>query len=162
MGPIRMAADKRVGVREGLGAGSMVEEDPYRRLWYLACIDSYRALAPQFPVVRGIVQGLLSMGIRDGMLSTAEGKALMDRVKTETEHKSRFHRRYPERQPLERYLVPGIGAALDPEPRKYKNAFVVDLNTAAVNTQAASLQVLVQSFDEMTMFEEFTTMQDTT
>lgn len=144
------ASDERID-SQGLEASGLAE-DPHRRLWYMACIDGYRALAPQFQIVNGIVQGLLSMGIRDGLLSRAEGKAIMNGMRADKECSSRFDGQHSGRQPLDEYTW-GIHSTIYPESPRARNSFVVDLNMSAVNTHAALLQALVQSLDEMTVFE---------
>lgn len=48
--------------------------------------------------------------------------------------------------------VPGL--------RRGGNSFVIDLNEASVNPSAASLDVLARAFDEMAMFDEFTTGEE--
>ncbi|KAH8747933.1 hypothetical protein F5883DRAFT_622431 [Diaporthe sp. PMI_573] len=40
------------------------------------------------------------------------------------------------------------------------NGFVIDLNEASVNPSAASLDVLARAFDELAMFDEFTTSEE--
>jgi hypothetical protein len=40
------------------------------------------------------------------------------------------------------------------------NGFVIDLNEASVNLSAASLDVLGRAFDELAMFDEFTTSEE--
>lgn len=143
-------------------------EDPHRRAWFLACIDGYRALAPQFHLVQGIVQGLLSMGMQAGLLSTTEGKALMDGVRAETQHLSQYYHNSNGRPDDDPHTADAAVAEVADgtvhevsvrlEPWKGGETFVVDLNMAAVDPSAALLQVLTQSFDDMAMLEEFTTI----
>lgn len=70
------------GLSENEAAESEGEED--RRIWFTACIDALRALAPQFEIVTGLVQGLLTMAILRGSIAAVEGRAIMDQVKTAT------------------------------------------------------------------------------
>ncbi|KAH8754767.1 hypothetical protein F5883DRAFT_431032, partial [Diaporthe sp. PMI_573] len=107
-----------------------LQQDADREKWFAACIDALRALAPQFSIVTGIVQGILSMAILKGCISAAEGRAIMGQLKADTEAS-----------------VASSG-----------NGFVIDLNEAAVNPSAASLDVLARAFDELAMFDEFTTV----
>lgn len=44
-----------------------------------------------------------------------------------------------------------------PGAKRGGNGFVIDLNEASVNPSAASLDVLARAFDELAMFDEFTT-----
>lgn len=134
----------------GGSSSSKLVEDPHRRAWFLACIDGYRALAPQFGIVNSIVQGLLGMAVQGGLLSIAEGRALMTRVKRDARRSSQLgHQQAGDRS---RYAdLPDPAGLVD------TRSFVVDLNTAAVDPNAASIQVLTRTFDEMAMFDEFTT-----
>ncbi|KAI3399117.1 hypothetical protein diail_7696 [Diaporthe ilicicola] len=68
------------------------EEDAQRRKWFMACIDALGALAPQFGIVTGIVQGILSMAILKGSVAAADGRAIMERLKADTEVSRRYRR----------------------------------------------------------------------
>jgi len=68
------------------------EEDIDRRKWFTAYIDALRALAPQFGIVTGIVQGILSMAILKGSMPEIKGRAIMDQLKADAEVSS-HHRR---------------------------------------------------------------------
>lgn len=152
------------------GSGPAVE-DPHRRAWFLACIDGYRALAPQFHLVHGIVQGLLSMSMQAGLLSTTEAKALMDGVRADTQHLSQYYHNSggrPDDAPHTAddevdSVADGTIHDVDTRLEAWRGGetFVVDLNMAAVDPSAALLRVLTQSFDEMAMLEEFTTISET-
>lgn len=206
------------------------EEDAYRRKWFTACIDALRALAPQFGIVTGIVQGILSMAILKGSIAAVEGRAVMDQLKADTEVPSRHRREYFSRSPRaadgsggsgsSRIATmvdgdvgvdedEGVGAgggaggavAVGGGSRRREgsevaagrvvygssgvrggeggawglatsglvnlpganpggNGFVIDLNEASVNPSAASLDVLARAFDELAMFDEFTTGEE--
>lgn len=72
--------------------------DADRRRWFTACVDALRALAPQFGIVTGLVQGILTMAILRGSIAAAEGRAIMDQVKADTEVTSRHRReQFPSR-----------------------------------------------------------------
>ncbi|KAG8162117.1 hypothetical protein KVR01_007882 [Diaporthe batatas] len=197
------------------------EEAANRRKWFTACIDALRALAPQFGIATGIVQGILSMAILKGSIPAVEGRAIMDQLKADVKVSSRHRRAHlgprsatgssvnvsgatqpatlyggdeqgeegeeggmdgaggggaSKREGLEaagRVLwgsFDGLGAdraGLDisgpanlPGWRRGGNSFVIDLNEASVNPSAASLDVLARAFDELAMFDEFTTGED--
>lgn len=185
------------------------EEDAQRRKWFTACIDALRALAPQFGIAAGIVQGILSMAILKGSILAVEGRAIMDQLKADTEISSRHRRAH---FPAPGAAVPsqavvvdgkaedveasasrgdadseregseavgrvaygssggiqggdGAGRALNglvnlPGAQRGGNGFVIDLNEASVNPSAASLDVLARAFDELAMFDEFTTVEE--
>lgn len=201
--------------------------DAHRRKWFTACIDALRALAPQFGIVTGIVQGIMSMAILKGSIAAVEGRAVMDQLKADTEVSSRHRREYFSRFPRgggdgggssiiatmgdgdvdvdddddeeeqgvaaggagglvvgrrERSEAAagrvvygssgargGEGGALGlatsglvnlPGAHPGGNGFVIDLNEASVNPSAASLDVLARAFDELAMFDEFTTGEE--
>lgn len=213
------------------------EEDAHRRKWFTACIDALRALAPQFGIVTGIVQGILSMAILKGSIAAVQGRAVMDQLKADTEVPSRHRREYFSRFPPRgaadaiaddnvdggsggsRVIATMMDGAVDVDddegvaagaaggvvvgggggPREGSeaaagrvvygssgarggeggalglaaaglvnlpgahpggNGFVIDLNEASVNPSAASLDVLARAFDELAMFDEFTTGEE--
>lgn len=166
-----------------------LEEDTDQRRWFAACIDALGALAPQFGIATGIMQGILSMAILKGSIAAVEGRAIMDQVKADTEVSSR-HRRD---QLASRNSVgdadggdivdgddeevaggygsyragggdmPGLatsGLANLPGSHPGGNRFVIDLNEASVNPSAASLDVLARAFEELAMFDEFLTSNE--
>lgn len=188
------------------------DEDAHRRKWFAACIDALRALAPQFGIVTGIVQGILSMAILKGSIAAVEGRAIMDQLKADTEVSSRHRREHfsargnggaggdggdttpttivdgeqgpradggvvmggqQQREGSEaigRVVYgssggrggdgPGLvtsGLVNLPGAHPGGNGFVIDLNEASVNPSAASLDVLARAFEELAMFDEFTT-----
>lgn len=206
------------------------DEDADRRRWFTACIDALRALAPQFGIVTGIVQGILSMAILKGSIAAVEGRAVMDQLKADTEVPSRHRREYFSLFPrrgggdsgggggggsssiiatavdgeVDVDEEEGVGAggaggvvvggrreaseaaagrvvygssgarggeggALGlaaaglfnlPGAHPGGNGFVIDLNEASVNPSAASLDVLARAFEELAMFDEFTTGEE--
>jgi hypothetical protein len=167
-------------IRDGepaAGETNESEEDADREKWFAACIDALRALAPQFSIVTGIVQGILSMAILKGCISAAEGRAIMGQLKADTEASARHRRAHLFRSSAgpggatqaaagggddEEDEEGGGGGVLNAERESSVassgNGFVIDLNEAAVNPSAASLDVLARAFDELAMFDEFTTV----
>lgn len=121
-----------------------------RRLWYLACIDGYRALAPNFGAAANIANELLTMGVRDGLLSPADGEALQKKVDGSTS--LLYDYKYRERE-ADVTLLQEAHHLFQSEPRREPAAFVIDLNKATLVKRAAMLQAIIQSFDEMVMQE---------
>ncbi|KAL1866839.1 hypothetical protein Daus18300_006542 [Diaporthe australafricana] len=173
---------------DGGDPDALEDEQAMRRKWFVACIDALRALAPQFGIVTGIVQGILSMAILKGSIAAVEGRAIMDQLKADTEV-SRQHRRdaFARSQGAAAAAVvegtssstggggdeDGTGGAITSVlygPAVFApgalhrggggNGFVIDLNEAAVNPSAASLDVLARAFDELAMFDEFTNAEE--
>lgn len=85
-----------VAAEDGLYENEIAESegDEDRRKWFTACVDALRALAPQFGIVTGLVQGLLTMAILRGSIAAVEGRAIMDQVKADTETTSRHRREH--------------------------------------------------------------------
>ncbi|KAG6355116.1 hypothetical protein INS49_004197 [Diaporthe citri] len=208
------------------------EEDAQPRKWFAACIDGLRALAPQFGIVTGIVQGILSMAILKGSIAAVEGRAIMDQLKADTEVSSRHRREHfyssssggggggpspavvdgdddgdddedddvevvdgvvdgqrrrrrrrqqQQQQQQQREASEAAGRVVYgfsggrsgdwpglvssgllnlPGAQRGGNRFVIDLNEASVNPSGASLDVLARAFDELAMFDEFTTGEE--
>lgn len=194
------------------------EEEAHRRKWFTACIDALIALAPQFGIVTGIMQGILTMAILKGSIAAVEGRSIMDRLKVDTEVLSRHRREHfalygggpvgitareasaagggddiadecsdegeggtssstrglaAGAEVVGRVIYgssggrkgdgPGLtatGLVYLPGSQRGGNRFMIDLNEASVNPSAASLDVLGRAFDELAMFDEFTTGEE--
>lgn len=204
------AAGPMEGIVDDQGSADEREEpdeddDMDRRKWFMACIDALCALAPQFAIVTGIVQGILSMAILKGFMAAVDGRAIMDQLKAETELSRQHRRKYFARSQSDeipaavavatdfpdgqadghvdgqtdgvgtpsRVIYGSSGGQLGAGPGRSLrglvnlpgaqaggNGFVIDLNEASVNPSAASLDVLARAFDELAMFDEFTTGED--
>lgn len=128
-----------------------------RIIWFMACIDGYKALAPQFSIAGGIIQGLLSMGIEKGLITAAEGRALMDEVKVDAARTSQTPVSH-----LESPWMRAQNASAGSEPLEGQDQFIVDLNGAMANPNAASIEALSQRFNEVVMVEEVLASEHTT
>lgn len=67
-------------------------DEARQKIWFLACLAGYRALAPQFPVAKSIFQRLLSMAVRRGGITVEEARSLLDQMKSDSEHSTRQFR----------------------------------------------------------------------
>jgi plasmid stability protein len=105
--------------------------DPRWREYFMICVDSYADLLGAFRVAAGIVKSLLAIAIRHGAMSAAEARIILNQVLTKGTHHAD---------------VDDITAA-----------FVVDLDLAVTQPFAARLKALAGKFDDITLFDEFTT-----
>lgn len=121
-----------------------------KRIWFLACIDGYKALAAHFSFIHGILQGLLHIGIARGLITVAEGRAHIDGAIQGS--------RRPSRLPAE-YVQPGWmvspssvdGAA---QAAHGPHHFILDLHGAMVDPVAASVEALSASFAKVLMLDQ--------
>ncbi|KAJ4387481.1 hypothetical protein N0V93_008073 [Gnomoniopsis smithogilvyi] len=125
-------------------------------IWFMACVDGYKALAPQFPIVSGIVQGLLSMGIEQGMVTAAEGRAYMEEVEVDAIRASHVNVGHPGKP----WLTAQSFAARVELPER-QDHFIIDLNRAMADPTAASIEALSQRFNEVVMLDELSASKNT-
>ena len=108
-------------------------KDPQWRAYFMLCMNSYADLCGAFRVVEGIVTSLLSIALRLRITSASEARALVARVHAKGGH--------------------------DPDTQRITASFVIDLNLAVTDRQGAQLESLYQSFDDLTLFQEFTEVE---
>ncbi|PSR81930.1 hypothetical protein BD289DRAFT_484138 [Coniella lustricola] len=72
------STDKELADSDGMTTKTKQER---RRDWFLVCIDAYRDLAPQFALVEGILQELLTNAQRGSLISADEAQDIMLGVK---------------------------------------------------------------------------------
>lgn len=127
-----------------------------RIVWFMACVDGYKALAPQFSIVSGILQGLLTMGIEQGLMTAAEGRAYMDEVKVDAIRASRASISHPGK--------PWLAArsfTARPEVPDIQDRFIIDLDGAMADPNAASIEALAQRFQEVVMLGDLSASEHT-
>jgi hypothetical protein len=110
--------------------------DPDRRFYFMRCIKCYQDLYKCFEISKGISQGLLSMGIENKVISVAEATGLNQEL-----HEKRQDQQLSQEMPAE-------------PPSKY--AFILDFNLATHDRSAASADTLIEKFEVLTLFSEFT------
>lgn len=104
--------------------------DPERRFYFMLTIYTYRDTFPYFPVAEGIAQGLLAVAVANNIVTPAEAASLMSEFKVPEPHDA--------------------GAA------KSQRGFILDLDLAITDKEAAQVDVLVDKFDKITVFSEWT------
>ena len=100
------------------------------RFYFMLCIHGYQDLYPSFPIVGGIVQGLLAIAVDNGGMSTSEARLLNQEL-----HDKR----------------PGHLAT-----DRIKGNFAVDLDLAVTDREGAHYERLVDKFEEISLFDAFT------
>ncbi|KAF4925793.1 Activator of stress genes protein 1 [Colletotrichum viniferum] len=101
-----------------------------RRFDVRTCIVGYQKLQKCFRLPQAIIRGLLSMVLREGLITSAEARAIIK----DSEEKGKHH---PTSDPI---LAP----------------FVIDLDLCLVDREAALVDRLAAEFDEIAIFNEFT------
>lgn len=116
-----------------LHEASVIKEDDNSdwAFYFRLCITCFTTLYPSFRIVESMVKGLLSMAIRDDLLSAAEAKDIFGNLKQRGRHHS--------------------------EDRTPSGDFVVDLDLYTSDPDAAMMKALVESFGDLAMFGELTT-----
>ena len=104
--------------------------DPEWKPYLILCIKNCQDLSICFPVVGEVVEGILSMALRDSTLSTLEARQL----KEEQEQKVKHHD------------VLGQVVA----------TFALDLNLAMSSPDKAGVHALAQQFKDLALLNEFT------
>ena len=104
-------------------------DDPQWRSYFTLCLNCYADLFGTFRVAGGIVRSLLSIALRKGMMDGSEAQTLLQRVNDKS----------------------GDYETL----KSISSGFVVDLNLAVTDRNAAQLEPLAELFDNLRLFHEF-------
>ncbi|KAF6814780.1 zinc finger protein [Colletotrichum plurivorum] len=107
--------------------------DPQWRFYFLACIYAYEALRKPYRIAEVISRGLLTITLRDGDISGQEARRLLRQIKD----------------------VDGSHASGD-----VRATFMVDLDLAMTDPEAARVENLAERFEDIALFREFTTVDD--
>ncbi|KAF6829646.1 Activator of stress genes 3 [Colletotrichum plurivorum] len=117
-------------------ANAALRESPHalelseRRSDLRTCIMGYQKLQRCFRLPQGVIRGLLSMALREGLITSPEARAMI----RDSEERGKHH------QSSEQVLAP----------------FVVDLDLAMVDPEAALVDRLAAEFDDLAILNEFT------
>ncbi|OHE98234.1 hypothetical protein CORC01_06431 [Colletotrichum orchidophilum] len=109
-------------------------QDPEWRFYFLACINAYEGLRKSYRVAESISRGLLAMALRGACISHNEADALQAQM-----------------------MEAGGRLVKDDEIRA---TFMVDLDLAMSNPEAARVEVLAERFDDISLFRDLTTVDD--
>jgi hypothetical protein len=111
-------------------------DDSDRRFYFLRCIQCYQDLYKCFEIAKGISQGLLFMGMENKLISVAEATRLNEELCESRQDQQR------------------VQEMLAKLPSKY--AFILDFDLATHDRGAASADTLIERFEDLTLFNEFT------
>jgi hypothetical protein len=95
---------------------------------------------PCFPITDKIVQGILSMAVRDKVIDRAEAGKMLDEVRQSTGGNGQAE----------------VSGKMD--ARDGTGSFIIDLHLAIKNKQAATLDVLVDQNNSLAMLAEVAAM----
>ncbi|OTA94554.1 hypothetical protein M434DRAFT_10626 [Hypoxylon sp. CO27-5] len=115
-------------------ANAMLEdgEDPQTRLYFLLCVYGYERLKRPYRISRVIVQGLLSMMLRDTDMSSKEARKIMDDLGEG-----------------------GWDKVTKEVDEKIRATFMVDLNLADKDPERARVENMAEEFENMALFQDF-------
>lgn len=171
------------GVENTQDDNSDINDNSRQKIWFLACLEGYRALAPQFAIAKGIFQRLVEMAIRRGGITAEEARVLMDQMTNDSERPLRVQghqhgpdtrgrtmttsraRPYEHSQPVPDFGMGSsrsggfYGPPIPPQSTSQEatSSFITNLNLAAVNPSAASINALTRHLDGLVMPGTFTT-----
>lgn len=107
-----------------------VGRDPDARAWLRLCLSGYKKLFGSFRVVENIVLGLLSMALRDGIISLPEARDVLTQLRSRA-----------------------TAARKRPANSSAKATFMVDLNLSMVDPLAAKVDRVAKIFDQLSLPE---------
>ncbi|TIC89563.1 Nitrogen assimilation transcription factor nit-4 [Colletotrichum higginsianum] len=108
-------------------------QNPEWRFYFLACIYGYESLRKPYRIAEVITRGLLTMTLRDGDITGTEARHLLKHIReAETNH----------------------------EEDDVRATFMVDLDLAMTDPDAARVENLAKRFEDIALFREFTTVDD--
>ncbi|RMZ81257.1 hypothetical protein DV737_g2560, partial [Chaetothyriales sp. CBS 132003] len=105
-------------------------KDPEWRPYFFLCLHQYKILARSFRLVQWIVPGLLTIAVQYGAINSSEANSIKKQFRAD----QRIRR--PE----------GSGAG-----------FVLDMDLAVTDWRAAQADTLAAKFEDLSLFNEFTT-----
>lgn len=112
--------------------------------YFRACMLGFSKQLPYFPITDKIVRGILSMAVRDAVMSRAESSNLLEEVRRSTVVDSEAE----------------ITSEMD--ARYGKGSFIVDLDLAAKNPPAATVDVLADQCGSLDMLADVALMETDT
>ncbi|KAI1317618.1 hypothetical protein F5Y16DRAFT_392614 [Xylariaceae sp. FL0255] len=114
-----------------LAHGVLSGNDPDWHLYFLLCIYGYERLSRPFRVVESISQGLLSMALRDTNMSGTEAHRILHRLKSH-----------------------GLERVKKDLKEQIRATFMVDLDLALTDPDAATAEHLAGDFDDLALFQD--------
>jgi hypothetical protein len=113
--------------------------------WFTLCIRSYSRLSTCFRVCESMVQGLLAMALEKDAIDNKEAMILIQELNEFGD------KRTVNKSAGGLILKDNMGG------EKSSQSFILDLDLAVTDGTAARVDKLVERFEQMTIFKEFTT-----
>lgn len=108
-------------------------QNPEWRFYFLACIYGYEGLRRSYRIAEVISRGLLAMTLRDGDISGTEARVLLKHIR----EAEKIHAK-----------------------ENVRATFMVDLDLAMTDPEAARVENLAGRFEDIALFRDFTTVDD--
>ena len=105
--------------------------DPEWRLYLLLCIYGYERLNRAYRFSEVVIQGLLTMSMRDANMSGSEAYKIMEELRNR-----------------------GLLHVEEDVQKKLRATFMIDLNLALTDPEAARAETMAKDFDETAMFQD--------
>jgi hypothetical protein len=102
--------------------------DPEWHFYFMLCMESYQHLYVCFPVYLDVMQGLLTMAMKNALLSSSEASELMGKIKTRGTHHE--------------------------AAEEASGSFTIDFGLALTDPDDAKAHNLALRFNELAMFDE--------
>ncbi len=106
-------------------------DEPGGRLYFLLCIRAYLDLYVSYPILWDLMKGFLARAMKHGIMSHGEAKTIM----TELERRGTHHK----------------------APEHATSSHIIDYDLAMTDRGAARTRAFAEQFDELALFDEFTT-----
>jgi hypothetical protein len=100
------------------------------KFFFTYCLDGYITLSLCFDTCEGIVQSLIAMAVTNGAINKSEALILNERM-------HEVKRRHADLQ-------------------RQTGSFMIDLDLALTDRNAARVETLINRFEEITIFDQFT------
>ena len=104
--------------------------NPECRFYFFLCVRCYQQLHSGYAFIGGIIQGLVTMAWNKGLINTAEAAVFARELQTYGDHKM-----------IESRLTGG---------------YILDLDLAFTDSNAAKVDNLIDQFEQIILFDEFT------
>lgn len=106
--------------------------DPEWRLYLMLCIYGYESLSRPYRISEIIVQGLLSMTMRETNMTGSEAQKIINELKEGR-----------------------LDSASDDFEDKIRATFMVDMDLSLNNPEEARAENLAEKFDSLALFQDF-------
>ncbi|KAI1111022.1 hypothetical protein F5Y14DRAFT_443564 [Nemania sp. NC0429] len=114
-----------------LANGVLAGKDPEWHLYFLLCIYAYERLNRSYRISEIVTRGLLSMAMRDTNMTGSEASGLMQQLQNQ-----------------------GLEHIKEDLEDRVRATFMVDLNLALTNPEAANVEKIAADFNDLAIFQD--------